>query len=70
MIIKVKCPHCDHQQNTTSILRVRCHNCSRTFEVYPLTSHGNVLKSRVIKIIKGNEHELHKKAYKKIRKEI
>ena len=70
MKIKVRCPHCNHQQITTTVRRIRCHNCNRTFEVYPLTSHGTILKPRIVKIIEGTIKELHKEAYKKIRKKL
>ena len=53
--IRVKCPHCKKEQNATTIFRIRCQRCKRTYEVYPLDSHGRLTKSRVIKIVKGTE---------------
>jgi len=70
LTVRVKCPHCKHMQNTHTIFRVRCHNCQRTYEIYPLDSHGRVRKSRVYEIIEGTEEQLHKMAYKKIRQNI
>lgn len=68
LIIKTQCPHCNHIQNTTTIYRVRCHGCNRSYEVYPLDSHGKVKKSRIIEIVEGTMQELHEMSYKKLRK--
>lgn len=70
LIIKTKCPHCKAFTNTSSVFRVRCHNCNRTYEAYPLDQHGRALKSRVVKVVEGTVEQLHKEAFKKIRQEV
>ena len=55
LIIKVKCPYCSHTQNTTTIKRVRCFKCERTFSIY---RKGK--PSRIVEIVKGSRDLLFK----------
>ena len=58
LILRVKCPYCGHEQNTTTVRIVRCMNCNRSYQVYRKTG-----TSRIVGIVKGTMEMLHKKYY-------
>ena len=51
----VKCPFCGFEFITTTVKRVRCYNCERTFRVFYREKKGSELKSRVLLILKGED---------------
>lgn len=57
LIIKVKCPFCGFEQNTTTVRTVRCFECGRQYRVYKKS------QSRIVKIVKGSLQLLFKKYY-------
>jgi len=62
LILRVKCPRCKHEQNTTTIKKVNCFKCDRSYHVY--VKGG---KSRIVKIVRGNMamlHDLYNSVYK------
>ncbi|MEM5805208.1 MAG: hypothetical protein QW156_03735 [Candidatus Aenigmatarchaeota archaeon] len=58
LIIRIRCPSCGFEQNTSTIKLVRCINCDYHFRVF--TRRG----SRIRKIVKGNEFLLQKLYYR------
>lgn len=58
LIIRIRCPNCGFEQNTSTIKLVRCINCDYLFKVF--TRKG----SRIRKIVKGNEYLLQKLYYR------
>lgn len=64
VLVRVKCPKCGWEQNTSSVRRIKCFKCNRSFEVYPLEG-----KSRIVKLVRGTLQELHELAwYERFRK--
>ena len=63
IILKVRCPYCGYEFNTTSIKTVRCKRCPHTFKVYYKKRYGKkfIWRSRIVDIIKGSRKELLKK---------
>lgn len=53
LMLRVKCPRCNHEQNTTSIKSVKCFRCDRAFTIYPKKK-----KSRIVRIVKGTREML------------
>jgi len=62
--LEVRCPFCGWKQETSSVKRVRCQRCGRSYEVYLLDSRGRVRGTRIVRLISGSLQELHKLAYK------
>ncbi|MFH8092955.1 MAG: hypothetical protein QXM38_03370 [Candidatus Aenigmatarchaeota archaeon] len=58
LILRVRCPRCGSQGNTSSIVMARCFNCKHSFRIYKKGS------SRIVGIVKGNLELLHKLYYK------
>lgn len=68
LVIRVRCPHCGYEFPTTTVKRVRCFNCLRTFRVYykeRIKGKWEV-KHRVVRIEKGTEKELIRKVMKEV----
>jgi len=61
LVIRVKCPHCGHEQNTQSLKSVKCIYCNKSFSVF----YKRKNKSNIVKIVKGNYFLLQKMLYKK-----
>jgi len=66
LVLMVECPFCGYQFTTTTIKRVKCYNCERTFKVYYKTKKGKewVLQHRVVGIVRGTREELMKRIMK------
>ena len=58
LIIRVRCPFCNSQRNTSSILNVRCFHCGHFFKVFRRRG-----RSRVVAIVKGNKSILNRLYY-------
>jgi formylmethanofuran dehydrogenase subunit C len=58
LVIRVRCPFCNSQRDTSSILTVRCSHCGRFFKVFRKRGH-----SRIVAIVKGNISVLNKLYY-------
>ena len=57
--LKVRCPHCGFIQTTTSIKRVRCFRCLRTYQVY--YKRGKLIKRHnIVELVEGSLADLHK----------
>lgn len=58
--IIVQCPNCGYKQKATTIQRVKCFHCSRTYTVMPFAGKSTRnfrMNSRIVKVIKGNVQE-------------
>jgi len=64
IILLVRCPHCGYEQTTTTIKRVKCWRCQRTYSVYPKKG-----TSRIVKIVKGTLEQLHALYFKTFKSE-
>lgn len=58
LILRIRCPRCGRQRNTSSIVMARCFDCNHSFRIF---KKG---RSRITGIIKGNLEPLHKMYYK------
>jgi len=58
LLLRVRCPRCGFEQNTTTIKTVRCMNCNHSYQVYV---KGKT--SRIVQLLKGDLSLLHKKYY-------
>ena len=57
--IRVKCPHCGFEQVTTTIKRVRCCRCMKTYQVF--YRRGKWIKRHnIVRLEEGSLAELHK----------
>jgi DNA-directed RNA polymerase subunit RPC12/RpoP len=70
MIIRVRCPHCGFEMNTSTVKTVKCIRCNRSFEVFPLDLKGNFRRSRVVGIVDGSLEEVRKLAYQKLKRRL
>lgn len=56
LMIRVKCPRCENERNTTTLKTVKCFHCGRSFKVYPARG-----KSRIVRIVDGGIKLLHER---------
>jgi DNA-directed RNA polymerase subunit RPC12/RpoP len=63
LIIKVRCPWCSTEFNTSKIRTVTCPNCKKRFHVY-YRRHGKIAHF-IVDIVKGTKNQLFK-AYSRI----
>lgn len=60
LLIIVQCPNCGYKQKARTIQRVKCYHCDTTYTVVPTVGKINRrfrIKSRIVKVIKGNPHQ-------------
>ena len=62
LIIKVKCPFCGFEQNTTSLKTVKCLKCESRYQVFCKKK-----RSRVVGVVKGTKEMLFKAYYEILR---
>jgi hypothetical protein len=55
VVIRVKCPYCKFEFNTSSLEKTRCMRCLKTFVIFPKKKK---LRSRVIGIVRGSIKDL------------
>jgi len=55
VVIRVQCPHCGAERNTTSVRTIKCFRCGKSFAVVPKNK-----KSRIVKLVRGSIQDLHK----------
>jgi hypothetical protein len=55
VVIRVKCPRCGFEFNTSSLEKTRCMRCLKPFIIFPKKKK---IRSRVIGIVKGSFKEL------------
>jgi uncharacterized protein YbgA (DUF1722 family) len=55
VVIRVRCPYCKFEFNTTSLERTRCMRCLKSFTIFPKKKK---LMSRVVGIVRGSFKDL------------
>jgi transposase-like protein len=68
--LRVKCPYCGAERSTSSVKRVLCFKCGRSFKVFYKKKKKGYAKSTIKKIEKGSLKKLHEKFYRLKREEF
>jgi ribosomal protein S27E len=53
LILRVRCPNCGNERNTTSVRIVECFSCNKRYAVFPKES-----PSRIVSIVRGTQDDL------------
>ena len=57
--LKVKCPYCGFIQTTTTVKRVKCFRCMKSYPVFYKRKRW-VKSHNIVEIVEGSLAELHK----------
>jgi len=60
--LKVRCPHCGFIQVTSTIKRVKCFRCLRTYPVFYKRKRFSK-NNNIVEIVQGSLSELHRLYY-------
>jgi transposase-like protein len=60
--IRVKCPYCGFEQVTTTIKRVKCFRCMKTYPVF-YKNRRWTKSNNIVRLEEGTLEELHKLYY-------